>query len=126
MTWVGSCMPRLTKSELARHRAWLSDWRTPADMAAYVSAVNNAMGAADFFRQGGVESLRRFAFGRIFGANRTTSSGPRIDVTSMSTSTAFSIVFSRRRPADGGGLRQGMAPIQRPLPCAHQTSRRTW
>ena len=81
-------------------------------MAAYVSAVNNAMGAADFFRQGGVGSLRRFAFGRIFGANRTTSSGPRIDVTSMSTSTAFSIVvFSRRRPAGGGDLRQGMAPI---------------
>jgi hypothetical protein len=46
-------MPRLTKSELARHRAWLSDWHTPADMAAYVSVINNAMGPADFFGQGG-------------------------------------------------------------------------
>jgi hypothetical protein len=43
-------MPKLSKAGLARHRAWLSDWRTPADMAAYVSAVNATMGSADFFR----------------------------------------------------------------------------
>jgi len=36
-----------------------ADWGTPADMAAYVFTVNNAMDAANFFRQGGVESLRR-------------------------------------------------------------------
>jgi hypothetical protein len=51
-------MPKLSKANLARHRAWLSDWRTPADMAAYVSSVNAAMGSAGFFRQGGVEFLR--------------------------------------------------------------------
>ena len=44
-------MPKLSKADLARHRAWLSDWRTPADMAGHVSAVNAAMGSADFFRQ---------------------------------------------------------------------------
>jgi len=74
MTWVGSCMPRLTKSELARHRARLSDWRTPADMAAYVSAVNNAMGAADFFHQGGVEFLRDAWLVAEFGQHRQSSS----------------------------------------------------
>jgi hypothetical protein len=42
-------MPRLGKAKLARHRAWLSDWRSPADMAGYVSAVNDVMGSADFF-----------------------------------------------------------------------------
>jgi hypothetical protein len=36
-------MPRLTKGELADHRAWLSDWRTRVDMAAYVFAVDDAM-----------------------------------------------------------------------------------
>jgi hypothetical protein len=51
-------MPRLVKAELAQHRAWLSKWRGPADMAAYVTAVNDLMGSADFFRQGGVEFLR--------------------------------------------------------------------
>jgi hypothetical protein len=33
-------MPRLTKAELADHRAWLFDRRTTVDMAAYVFAVN--------------------------------------------------------------------------------------
>jgi hypothetical protein len=50
-------MPRLSKAELAQHRAWLSEWRTPAAMTAYVAAVNNAMGSASFFRQGGLEFL---------------------------------------------------------------------
>jgi two-component system CheB/CheR fusion protein len=40
-------------------------------------------------------------FARILRANRSTSSGPRIDVTSISTSTAFTIaVSSRRLPAN--------------------------
>lgn len=67
-------MPRLTKSELARHRAWLSDWHTPADMAAYVSATNDAMGSPDFFRQGGVEFLRDAWLAAEFGRHRQSSS----------------------------------------------------
>jgi hypothetical protein len=60
-------MSKLTKAKLARHRAWLSDWHTPADMTAYVSAVNDAMGPADFFRQGGVEFLRDAWLAAEFG-----------------------------------------------------------
>jgi hypothetical protein len=67
-------MPRLSKSELAAHRAWLSDWRTPADMAAYVSAVNNAMGSAAFFRQSGVEFLRDAWLAAEFGRHQQSSS----------------------------------------------------
>jgi hypothetical protein len=67
-------MPRLTKSELARHRAGLSDWHTPADMAAYVSVINNAMGSADFFCQGGVEFLRDAWLGAKFARHRQSSS----------------------------------------------------
>ena len=37
-------MPRLTKSELARHRVWLSDWRTPVDMAMGVGGRGRAGG----------------------------------------------------------------------------------
>ncbi len=66
-------MPRLSKVELACHRAWLSDWHTPADMAAYVSAVNDAMGSADFFRQGGVEFLRDAWLAAEFGRHRQSS-----------------------------------------------------
>jgi hypothetical protein len=62
-------MPKLSRADLARHRAWLSDWRTPADMADHVSAVNVAMGSADFFRQGGVE----FGVTRGFVQNRTVA-----------------------------------------------------
>jgi hypothetical protein len=67
-------MPRLTKTELTDHRAWLSDWRTPADMAAYVSAVNDAMGSAGFFRQSGVEFLRDAWLAAEFGRHRQSSS----------------------------------------------------
>lgn len=66
-------MPRLEKSELAQHRAWLSEWRTPAVMAAYVTAVNHAMGSANFFRQGGVEFLRDAWLAAEFGRHRQSS-----------------------------------------------------
>jgi hypothetical protein len=66
-------MPRLSKPELARHRAWLSDWRTPADMAAFVSAVNDAMGSSNFFRQSGVEFLRDAWLAAEFGRHRQSS-----------------------------------------------------
>jgi hypothetical protein len=66
-------MPRLDKAELARHRAWLSEWRTPDDMAAYVTAVNDAMGSAGFLRQGGVEFLRDAWLAAEFGRHRQSS-----------------------------------------------------
>jgi hypothetical protein len=66
-------MPRLVKAELAQHRAWLSKWRGPADMAAYVTAVNDLMGSADFFRQGGVEFLRDAWLAAEFGRHRQSS-----------------------------------------------------
>jgi hypothetical protein len=67
-------MPRLAKAELAQHRAWLSEWRAPGDVAAYVAAVNDAMGSADFFRQGGVEFLRDAWLAAEFGRHRQSSS----------------------------------------------------
>lgn len=63
-------MPKLTKTDLARHRAWLPEWRTPGDMAAYVTDVNDAMGSPDFFRQGGVEFLRDAWLAAEFGRYR--------------------------------------------------------
>ena len=63
-------MPKLTKTELASHRTWLSGWRTPADMAAYVSAINDAMGSASFFRQAGIEFLRDAWLAGEFGRHR--------------------------------------------------------
>jgi len=66
-------MPRLTKPELKQHRAWLSEWRAPDDMAAYVSAANHAMGSADFFGQGGVEFLRDAWMAAEFGRHRKSS-----------------------------------------------------
>src|SRR5579871_2601983 len=67
-------MPRLDKADRARHRAWLSEWRTPGDAAAYVAAVNDAMGSADFFRQAGVEFLRDAWLAAEFGRHRQSSS----------------------------------------------------
>jgi hypothetical protein len=66
-------MPKLVKAELARHRAWLSTWRAPGDMAAYVTAVNDAMGSAGFFSQGGVEFLRDAWLAAEFGRHRQSS-----------------------------------------------------
>jgi hypothetical protein len=66
-------MPRLAKAELARHRAWLSEWRAPSDVAACATAVNDAMGSADFFRQGGVEFLRDAWLAAEFGRLRDCS-----------------------------------------------------
>ena len=66
-------MPKLTRGELADHRAWLSEWRAPGDMAAYVTAVNDAMGSACFFRQGGVEFLRDAWLAAEFGRHRQCS-----------------------------------------------------
>lgn len=43
-------------------------------MATYVSAVNDAMGSADFFRQGGVAFLRDAWLAAEFGRHRQSSS----------------------------------------------------
>lgn len=66
-------MPRLSKADLAHHRAWLSDWRTPTEMMAYVSDVTDAMGSEDFFRQGGVEFLRDAWLAAEFGRHQQSS-----------------------------------------------------
>jgi hypothetical protein len=66
-------MSKLAKVELTRHRAWLSEWRTPGDMAAYVTAVNDAMGSPGFFCQGGVEFLRDAWLAAEFGRHRQSS-----------------------------------------------------
>ena len=63
-------MSRLNKAELATHRDWLSCWRVPAEMAAYVAAVNERMGSADFIRQGGIEFLRDAWLAAEFGRLR--------------------------------------------------------
>jgi hypothetical protein len=66
-------MARLTETELTHHRGWLSDWHSPADVAAYVSAVNHAMSPADFFSQGGVGFLRDAWLAAEFGRHRQSS-----------------------------------------------------
>lgn len=63
-------MPRLTREELELHRAWLSDWRSPAEAARYVSEVNNSMGSTDFFGQSGAEFLRDAWLASKFGQLR--------------------------------------------------------
>jgi hypothetical protein len=67
-------MAKLAKAELVRYRAELSEWRTPAAMADYVGAVNDTMGSADFFRQGGVEFLRDAWLAAEFGRHRQSTS----------------------------------------------------
>ena len=63
-------MARLTPTEIQKHRGWLSEWRRPARMSAYVDEVINALGSADLFTQGGLEFVRdawnaaKFARGR--------------------------------------------------------------
>lgn len=66
-------MNRLTRGELDQHRAWLSTWRRPAEMARYVSDINTAMGSANFFIQGGVEFLRDAWLAAEFGRHRSSS-----------------------------------------------------
>jgi len=51
-------MTRLTKIEIAAHKAWLARWREPTDTEQYVEDVNDYMGSKDFFNQAGVEFLR--------------------------------------------------------------------
>lgn len=66
-------MARLSKVELAQHRAWLSEWRAPAAMASYVSEINRAMGSADFFSQGGIAFLRDAWLAAEFGKHRESA-----------------------------------------------------
>ena len=66
-------MAKLSKAVLAEHRAWLSEWRMPAEMSAYLSRVNNTMGPADFFGQGGVAFLRDAWLAAEFGRHRQGS-----------------------------------------------------
>jgi hypothetical protein len=63
-------MQRLSKIESAHHRAWLSEWRTPTAMVAYLRDVNDAMGPDFFFRQSGVEFLRDAWIAAEFGRHR--------------------------------------------------------
>jgi hypothetical protein len=67
-------MPKLSKLELAQHRARLSEWRTPDKVAAYVTAVNDTMGSADFLGQGGVAFLRDAWLAAEFGRHRQSTS----------------------------------------------------
>jgi len=63
-------MPKLIRAELDQHRAWLSEWRSPDEFRHRVAAVNDAMGSAAFFRQGGTEFLRDAFLGGEFGRLR--------------------------------------------------------
>jgi hypothetical protein len=65
---------KLTAAEKEQHRNWLSEWRSPVDIAAYESAVNDSMGSADFFRQAGVEFLRDAWLAGEFGRHRKSTS----------------------------------------------------
>src|SRR5690242_17532310 len=66
-------MAKLTKEDIARHQAWLCEWHTPAEMTAYVTAVNDEMSSADFFGQGGVAFLRDAWLAGEFGRHRQSS-----------------------------------------------------
>jgi hypothetical protein len=63
-------MPKLASNDLVRHRAWLTDWRTPADMASYVASVNCEMGSRAFLAQPGTEFLREAWLAAEFGRHR--------------------------------------------------------
>jgi hypothetical protein len=53
----------------------LSEWRTPAEMPAYVATTTVAMGSAFFFRQGGVEFLRDGWLAAEFGRQARIGAG---------------------------------------------------
>jgi hypothetical protein len=51
-------MARLTKAAITGHRSWLSSWHSPDEVAAYVEAVGDAVGPANFLSQPGTQFLR--------------------------------------------------------------------
>lgn len=51
-------MARLTQDQIETHLEWLSDWRTPDGVFAYVGDINEWMGSEDFFNQPGTTFLR--------------------------------------------------------------------
>lgn len=51
-------MARLTQDQISIHIDWLSNWRTPDGVFAYVSDINTWMGSEDFFSQPGTTFLR--------------------------------------------------------------------
>lgn len=51
-------MTRLTQDQIRTHTEWLSDWRTPEGVFAYVGDINTWMGSDDFFSQPGTTFLR--------------------------------------------------------------------
>jgi hypothetical protein len=66
-------MARLSKADRSHHRTWLAGWRTPAEMAAYVAKVADAMGEVALFNQGGVEFLRDAWLTTEFGRHQQSS-----------------------------------------------------
>lgn len=65
-------MPRLTREEIERYQAWLTEWRTPVEMLKYVEEVNDAAGRY-FLIQAGLAFLRdawaAATFANIHGAS---------------------------------------------------------
>lgn len=62
---------RLTKAEMMAARRWLEAWRTPTEALSRVEAINEAMGATDFFGQAGTTFLRDAWTAASFAAARS-------------------------------------------------------
>ena len=65
-------MTRLTNNEIKRHKEWLSEWRSPAEMLEYVREVNEHTGRY-FLIQAGLDFLRDAWSAATFGHLRTAS-----------------------------------------------------
>lgn len=63
-------MTKMTKAELKLSRLWLEAWRHPTEALSRVNAIHEAMGASDFFGQGGTTFLRDAWAAATFAAAR--------------------------------------------------------
>jgi hypothetical protein len=66
-------MARLSKADRSHHRTWLAGWRTPAEMAAYVAKVADAMGEVDLFNQTASNSCAMPWLAAEFGRHQQSS-----------------------------------------------------
>src|SRR5260370_41946575 len=63
-------MARLGRDEIKQHRAWLNQWRCPADMGACVEKLMNHVGDDALFTQAGLDFIRNAWGAAKFGIAR--------------------------------------------------------
>lgn len=67
-------MPRLTKQQLAHHRAAFEKWQSPQGLLIKADEIMNYMGSEDFFNQPGLAFVREAWAASKFGLERKVES----------------------------------------------------